>query len=57
MAALVASRFNPTLRRTYQRMLAAGKPRKLALTALIRRLLTILNAIARSNTPWNSLHA
>ncbi|UPG73231.1 IS110 family transposase [Roseomonas gilardii subsp. gilardii] len=57
MAALVASRFNPTLRRTYQRMLAAGKPTKLALTALIRRLLTILNAIARSNTPWNSLHA
>jgi transposase len=57
MAALVASRFNPTLRDAYQRMLEAGKPKKLALTALIRRLLTILNAIARSNTPWNSHRA
>lgn len=52
MAALVASRFNPPLRDAYQRLLAAGKPRKLALTALMRRLLTILNAIARSRTPW-----
>ena len=52
MAALVASRFNPVLRAAYQRMVENGKPKKVALTALMRRLLTILNAIARSNTPW-----
>ena len=52
MAALVASRFNPTLRAAYRRLLECGKPKKVALTALMRRLLTILNAIARSQTPW-----
>ena len=41
MAALVASRYNPVLRAFYQRLLAAGKPKKLALTACMRKLLTI----------------
>ncbi len=52
MAALVASRHNPVLRRFYQRLLKAGKPKKVALTAVMRKLLTILNAIVRDQTPW-----
>ena len=57
MAALVATRFNPTIARFYQRLLAAGKPKKLALVACMRKLLTILNAMVRSGKPWDeSLH-
>ncbi len=52
MAALSASRCNPTLKRFYQRLTDAGKPKKLALTALMRKLLTILNAILRDGKPW-----
>ena len=52
MAALVASRHNPILSRFYQRLLEAGKPKKVALTAVMRKLLTILNAIVRDQTPW-----
>jgi transposase len=52
MAALVASKCNPVIRAFYQRLRAAGKPAKVALTACMRKLLTILNAIARSGTPW-----
>jgi transposase len=54
MAALVASRRNPVIRAFYQRLLAAGKPKKLALTACMRKLLTILNAIVRDRTPWQT---
>jgi transposase len=53
MAALVASKCNPVIRAFYQRLRAAGKPAKVALTACMRKLLTILNAMARSGTPWN----
>jgi transposase len=52
MAALVASKCNPVIRTFYQRLRAAGKPAKVALTACMRKLLIILNAIARSGTPW-----
>ena len=52
MAALVASRHNPVLRRFYHRLLKAGKPKKVALTAVMRKLLTILNAMVRDRTPW-----
>jgi len=52
MAALVASRFNPVIRAFYQRLEAAGKPKKVALTACMRKLLTILNAMMRHQTPW-----
>ncbi len=45
MGALVASRWNPVIRNFYQRLLAAGKPKKVALTACMRKLLTILNVI------------
>lgn len=54
MSALVASRYNPALKAFYRRLLAAGKPKKLALTALMRKLLTILNAIARDKKPWQT---
>jgi len=52
MAALVASRYNAPLRTFYQRLLAAGKPKKLALVAVMRKLLTILNAMVKHNTAW-----
>ena len=52
MAALVAARRNPVIRAFYERLRTAGKPAKVALTACMRKLLVILNAIARSGTPW-----
>lgn len=52
MATLVATRFNPVIRAFYRRLLAAGKPKKVALTACMHKLLVILNAMARTNTPW-----
>jgi transposase len=53
MAAVVASRFNPVIRTFYQRLLAAGKPKKLALTACMRKLVLILNAMVKHHQPWN----
>jgi transposase len=55
MAALVATRHNPVIRACYHRLLAAGKPKKLALVACMRKLLTILNTILRTHTPWKPL--
>ena len=52
MSALVATRWNPVIRAFYQRLLAAGKPKKVALVACMRKLLTILNVMLRTNTPW-----
>lgn len=52
MAALVASRRNPVIAAFYKRLRAAGKPAKVALTACMRKLLTILNAILRDRQPW-----
>jgi len=58
MAALVASRHNPVIKLFYQRLVAAGKPKKLALVACMRKLLTILNAMVKAGKPWDaSLHA
>ena len=54
MAALVATRFNPALKAMYQRLLAAGKRRKVALVACMRKLLTILNAILRDRSAWRA---
>jgi len=54
MAAVSAARCNPALRPVYQRLRAAGKPAKLALIAIARRLLVILNAILRDQTPWRT---
>ena len=55
MGALSASRHNPVIRDCYQRLLAAGKPKKLALTACMRKLLVILNAMLKHHTPWRDL--
>lgn len=52
MATLVGARHNPVLRAFYTRLVAAGKPKKVALTACARKLLTIVNTMARTNTPW-----
>ena len=53
MGALVAARHNPVIRSFYQRLLAAGKPKKLALTACMRKLLTILNSMVKNGQHWN----
>jgi transposase len=52
MAALSAIRFNPVLRLFYQRLLAAGKPKMVALIAVARKILTILNAMLRDKKQW-----
>jgi transposase len=54
MAALTATRSNPKIRPHYQRLLAGGKCKKLALTACMRKLLTILNAMVREGKPWQT---
>lgn len=54
MAALVAARHNPVIAAFYKRLRAAGKPSKVALTACMRKLLTILNAIVRDRQPWQN---
>jgi len=57
MAALTASRRNPPIKAFYDRLLAAGKLPKVALVACMRKLLTMLNAMVRTNRSWdNSLH-
>lgn len=52
MATLVATRFNPVLRAFYLRLCGAGKPKKVALTACMRKLLCILNAMVKHRHPW-----
>ena len=52
MAALVATRYNPVIRVFYQRLVAAGKKPKVALTAAMRKLLTILNAMVKHQQSW-----
>jgi len=52
MAALVASRYNPIISAFYQRLLAAGKAKKVALTACMRKLLVILNAMLKHHSSW-----
>lgn len=54
MAALSAARFDPTIKMFYERLLAAGKPKKLALTACMHKLLTIINAVLKSGVPWQA---
>jgi transposase len=57
MAALVATRHNPVIGAFYARLLEAGKPKKVALVACIRKLLTILNAMLRDSKRWDSAKA
>ena len=54
MGALAAAHHNPVIRAFYQRLVTAGKPKKVALTACMHKLLTILNAMVRSNTVWRA---
>lgn len=54
MAALVAARHNPVLRAFHDRLRARGKPAKVALTAVMRKLLVILTAIVRNQQPWHT---
>ena len=55
MAALVATRYNPVLQAFYQRLCAAGKPKKVSLTACMHKLLTILNVMIKNNRHWNPI--
>jgi len=52
MAALCAIRYNPVIKAFYERLIHAGKLPKVALTACMHKILTILNAMVRTNTPW-----
>ncbi len=54
MGALVAVQRNVVIRQFYDRLRAAGKPKKVALTACMHKLLTILNAILQHRTPWRA---
>jgi transposase len=56
MGALVATRHNPVIGEFYKRLLAAGKPKKVALVACMRKLLSILNAVLKHRTPWRVPH-
>jgi len=55
MGALVAARRNTVIKAFYVRLIAAGKPKKVALIACMRKLLTILNAMMRTNTTWQQI--
>ena len=57
MAALSATRCNPVIKEFYQRLLAKGKLKKVAIVACMRKMLTILNAMVKSNKPWDASFA
>jgi len=57
MSTLVATRFNPVIRNFYERLLSAGKAKKVALTACMRKLLIILNAMIKHRTVWSNSHS
>ena len=54
MAALAAKKFNPVIRKFYERLIKQGKEKKVALTACMRKLLVILNAMMHTNQPWRT---
>jgi transposase len=56
MGTLVAVQHNPVFRQFYTRLVAAGKPKKVALTACMHKLLTVLNALLRQRAPWQPAH-
>jgi transposase len=57
MATLTATRFNPAIAPFYKRLIASGKAHKVAMVACLRKLLTILNAMVRSSTPFRPTKA
>ena len=52
MATLSATRFNEPMRRYYRRLLGAGKPKKVALVATMRKLITLLNCLVKADRLW-----
>jgi transposase len=56
MAAVSASQHNPVMRAFYHRLIGAGKPKKVALVAVMHKMLTRLNAMQRTRQPWNGDH-
>jgi len=52
MPALVATRFNPAMKATYERLVRSGKPPNLALTAVLRKLLVLADALIRDDREW-----
>ena len=54
MAAMVAKKHNPVFEDFYQRLIKAGKPKLVAIVAVARKLLTVLNAILRDKNPWQT---
>jgi transposase len=52
MPALVATRFNPDMKRTYETLTKAGKPPKLAITAVMDELIILANALIKNNRLW-----
>jgi transposase len=57
LSAMVAIRYNPDIKRFYERLLQTGKHKKIALIACIRKIVTALNAMLRDNKPWQSSFA
>lgn len=57
MPTLVAIRYNPVIKKFYEQLIARGKAKMTAITACMRKLLLILNAILRENKPWNPIHS
>jgi len=57
MAMLTSIQHNPVIRMSYQRLVANGKHKKVALTACMRKMITILNAMLRDQSPWREKHA
>jgi transposase len=57
MGTLVATRFNPVIKEFYERLLDGGKPKKVAIVACMRKLLSILNALMRDHSVWRCPHA
>lgn len=57
LSAMVAARYNPDIKRFYERLVQAGKHKKVALTACIRKIVTALNAMLRDDKPWQSSFA
>jgi transposase len=57
MPALVAARFNPDLKAKYQQLVTAGKPAKIAVTAIMRKLIVTANALLRADRCWHQSHA
>ena len=53
MPALVASTYNPNMKILYRRLIEAGKPPKVALTAIMRKLIVLANALVRDQRKWN----